>query len=102
MSLLHGQEAIRVADRGAVEADCAAAAEAEAAQGHAGASVGLEPGLSGRHFMDFADRISVAVPARQVSVAGHLLAAAEAVGGAGCVARRVAGAARARWTPKDC
>jgi transposase len=44
------------------------------------------------------DGFGVAFSARQVSLAGDLLAAAEAVGGAGCVARRVAGAARsARW-----
>jgi transposase len=39
------------------------------------------------------DRIGVAFSARQVPFAGHLLAAVEAVGGAGCVARRLAGAA---------
>jgi len=44
--------------------------------------------------MDIADRIGVAVSARQVSVAKHLLAAAEALGGAGRLAGRVAGAAR--------
>jgi transposase len=44
------------------------------------------------------DRIGVAFSARQISFAGDLLASVEAVGGAGCVARRVAGAAwSARW-----
>ena len=39
-----------------------------------------------------------AVPARQVSLSGHLLATSEAVGGAGHVARCIARAAgRARW-----
>ena len=44
--------------------------------------------------MDLADRSGVAISARQVSVAGHLLASAEAVGGAGRMARRLAGATR--------
>ena len=39
------------------------------------------------------DRFGMALSARQVSLASHLLAAVEAVGGAGCVARRLAGAA---------
>jgi transposase len=44
------------------------------------------------------DRFGMAFSARQVSIAGDLLAKAEAVGGAGCLARRLAGAARgARW-----
>ena len=93
VSFLHGQEAIRVVDRRAVGIDRAFAAGAEAAQGQAGPSVGVQPGVFGRHFMDIADRRGVAVSARQISVAGHLLAAAETVGGAGRVARRVAGAA---------
>jgi transposase len=60
--------------------------------------VGLEPGLSGGHFMGAPDRFSMAFPARQVSIARDLLAKAEAVGRAGCVARCLASAARcARW-----
>jgi transposase len=56
--------------------------------------VGLEPVLSGRHFMGASDRFGVAFSARQISIACDLLAAVEAVGGAGCMARRMAGAAR--------
>ena len=44
--------------------------------------------------MGAANRLGVAVSARQVSVSGHLLAAVKAVGGAGCMARRLAGTAR--------
>lgn len=44
--------------------------------------------------MGAADRVGMALSAGQVSIACDLLAASEAVGGAGCVARRVAGAAR--------
>jgi len=44
--------------------------------------------------MDTADRLGVAVSARPIPVAEHLLAAAEALGGAGRLARRMAGAAR--------
>jgi transposase len=60
--------------------------------------VGLQPGLPGGHFVGAPDRFGMAFSARQVSIAGDLLAKAEAVGGAGCLARRLAGAARgARW-----
>ncbi len=55
--------------------------------------MGVEPGVSGGHFMGAADRAGVALSARQVPVACDLLASAEAVGKAACVARGVAGAA---------
>ena len=55
--------------------------------------MGIKPGLSGGHPVGVADRRGVAVFARQVSVAVDLLAAIEAVGGAGCVARRLADSA---------
>jgi len=44
--------------------------------------------------MGAADRVSVAFSARRIPFAGHLLAKAEAVGRAGCVARRLASSAR--------
>jgi len=60
--------------------------------------MGLEPGLPGGHFVGAADRCGVAFFARQVSVSGDLLATVEALGGAGCVARRMASVAgSARW-----
>ena len=48
--------------------------------------MGVEPALSGVYSVGLADRRAVAVAARQVSLAGDLLEAVEAVGGEGCVA----------------
>jgi len=60
--------------------------------------VGVEPGLSGGHSVGVADGRGVEVLARQVPFACDLLAAVEAVGRAGCVARRLANATGcARW-----
>jgi len=60
--------------------------------------VGVQPGLSGGHPVGVADRCGVEVFARQVSVSCDLLAAVEAVGRAGCMARRLASAVGwARW-----
>ena len=60
--------------------------------------MGIQPGLFGGHSLDIADRRGVAISARQVSLARDLLAAAKAVGRAGCMARCVASVAgRARW-----
>jgi len=59
--------------------------------------MGIQPGLYGRHPVGFADGCGVEVLARQVSLSCDLLAAVEAVGGAGCLARRLADpAGRAR------
>jgi len=55
--------------------------------------MGIQPGLSGGHPVGVADRCRVEVFARQISLSGNLLAAIEAVGGAGCLAQRLAGAA---------
>ena len=53
----------------------------------------VEPGVSGGHFMGAADRVGATLSARQVPVAWDLLTSAEVVGGAGCMAGDVAGAA---------
>jgi len=98
LNFLHEQEAIRVVERCTVGVGQAAAARAEAAQGQARPSMGLQPGLSGGHPVGVADRCGVEVFARQVSLSGYLLAAIEAVGGARYLAQRLAGAAGcARW-----
>ena len=60
--------------------------------------MGIQSGLSGGHPVGVADGCGVEVFARQVSFSGDLLAALEAVGGAGCLARRLASATGcARW-----
>ena len=60
--------------------------------------MGIQPGLPGGHPVGVADRGGVEVLARPVSLSCDLLAAVEAVEGAGCVARRMASVAgRARW-----
>ena len=53
----------------------------------------LEPGVLQGHPVDFANRGCMAFSAGRISVAPDLLAAAEAVGRAGCVAQCMAGAA---------
>jgi transposase len=55
--------------------------------------MGIQPCLSRGHPVGAANRCGMEISARQVSFSGNLLAAAEAVGRAGCVARRMASVA---------
>ena len=74
------EEAAEAVDRGAVGVGRADAAPAQAPAGQPGSTLGLEPGLFRGHFVDPADRGSVAILAGRVSLAFDLLAAAQAVG----------------------
>ncbi len=74
------EEAAEAVDRGAVGVGGAHVAPAQASAGQPGSTLGLEPGLFRGHFVDPADRGSVALLAGRVSFAFDLLAAAQAVG----------------------
>jgi hypothetical protein len=74
------EEAAEAVDRGAMGVGGAHAAPAQAPAGQPGPTLGLEPGLFRGHFVDPADRRSVALLAGRVSLAFDLLAAAQAVG----------------------
>ena len=90
------EEAAEAVDRGAVGVGGAHVAPAQASAGQPGSTLGLEPGLFRGHFVDPADRGSVALLAGRVSFAFDLLAAAQAVGRrrrlAECVAHAAGGA----------
>lgn len=94
------EEAAEAFDRGAVESGGTLAAGAEAQTRPPRPPLGDEPGLSGRHFVDFAERGRVAFPAGGVSFPLDLLATAETVGGArslaGSLARDAGRAGRGR------
>ena len=74
--------------------DRAVVAGRAAQEGQPGAALGIESGLFLGDSVDSADRSGVAVSTRRVSLAGDLLAAAEAVAGRRRLAGCVAGSAR--------
>jgi hypothetical protein len=74
------EETAEAVDGRAVGADWAITSRTKASAGQPGPTVGVEPGLLGRHSVDSANRCRLAVPARRVSFALDLLAAAEAMG----------------------
>lgn len=77
-----------------MEGSRAYAATAQATTGQAGATLGIEPGVLGRHFVDIANWSGLAILARRVSLALDLLATAETVGRRRGVAECVAHTAR--------